>query len=288
MLVGNTNKLILFVMLILLSSFIYAQPPITTVFEGTEGYQIETPAFTYLEQGADHTFNFHLFNLSNGVPIYNDVLINSTSCDLHLYNNNGQTIYLKENITENYNLYDWEVEIGGNNFTEVGKYSTIFQCYDNTSNLGGFIEFGFEVTPNGQESTTSNGILYSSLLMILLVFFTASTIGAFKIDGKNEYDVGGKIMTVNFNKYYKMGLFFLSYLLLIFITHLSYVISYNFMFLSSASGIFSVIYKLLWILFFPVFFAVVIVAFIKFALDMRLEKLAQRNLKDRQGGKKGW
>ena len=181
------------------------------------------------------------------------------------------------------------------------KFGSLFNySFCNTSMLGTYIVNGigdintaptvfaytFDITPSGYEISIANGMIYSVLLIIIMILFIISLVGAFSLKANNEYDIGGGLLKINFNKYYKMGLFFLSYLLLIFITFFAWEITLNFLFLSFAAKAFEIINTILWIMLAPVFIGFVAAALIKWVLDLKLQDLANRNLKPYLGDKK--
>lgn len=237
----------------------------------------------------DYSFVFKKStDLNLNIPVFYDDMTKVdllSDCTISIENPTPTLIVNNENMSYvsdgffNYTL--------NNSFTGInGMYRGSVSCTDGA--ISGFSTFTFLITPSGTEPSVTQGILYSVLLIILVVLLSFSIIGAKNLDGNNEFDVGGNFIKINFNKYLKLGLFFLSYLLLIFIAFILYAISSNFMFLGFASDIFWLIHLLLWILLAPVFIAFVAVTLIKFVLDMRLDKLRERNLKPRKGGKKGW
>lgn len=184
------------------------------------------------------------------------------------------------------------------NTTQTGSFFNKTFC--NTSTIGMYIVNGigdvdgiptvfaytFEITPDGTQPSTSQGMMYSFILIILLILFAFSTIGAFVIKGNNEFTLGGDLVQINFNKYYKIGLFFLSYLLLIFITFTTWQISINFLFLNIAASIFNFLFTVLIYLLAPVFVAFVIIGLVKIVLDVKLHDLASRGLKPYDGDKR--
>lgn len=222
------------------------------------------------------------------IPIYYDNLDkadNNTNCTLTLRNPTDKIILNNELMTPVGNgIYHYH--INASNISMNGFYYSSITCSDTIIN--GLSTFTFLVTPSGTKPSVAQGILYSILLLILIVLLVFSISGAYNIDGNNEYDVGGKLMRVNLNKYIKIGLFFLSYLFLIFIAFITRAIAANFLFLGFALEVLDFIHLLLWWLLLPIFIAFTISLIIKTVLDMRLQDLAKRNLKPRKGGRRGW
>lgn len=122
-------------------------PPFIQVYVGNElGLEIEYPKIITLQQDKNYTFNFHVYNKSDGYPMTNETV----GCAFHLYDDIGEhTISYNSNgqmeFTED---YDFEIYVDENNFTETGDYSYIFQC--NNSWQGGFVSANMIVTYNGE------------------------------------------------------------------------------------------------------------------------------------------
>lgn len=140
------KKTILFLFcLILLSSFVCAVSPFLYPQVGGQ-YDVIYPQIDILKQNQDFNFDFHVINWT-GEPINSSI-----ECTLHLYNDTGNQIYSSTNGTPS-DLYDYEFDVLGSNFSYEGSYSFLANCYNDTLNLGGFASFGFEVTADGTEPT---------------------------------------------------------------------------------------------------------------------------------------
>jgi hypothetical protein len=192
-------------------------PPITQVQQFTTGYIIKVPVQETIKQGQDFTFYFHVFNISDGIPITNL----TTKCFFHLYNSSGKHIV---NITADYeklpNVFnEWESYIKGGNFSNVGLYNYIIQC--NSSILGGYFEMPLEVTGTGLELTTSRSIIYFGFFMLLIFFFTIILFSISKLPDSEERNNEGEIISINSLKYLKSVFLFIEWLLIISIFYLS-------------------------------------------------------------------
>lgn len=151
----NRGILIFFLSCIILSNFISAQPPFQQTTDN--GILLETPIFESFQEGKAIEFNIHAHNLSNGLLLTNS----TTQCSLHLYNSSGEHRFSGEMSFEIPNL-DFYSEIDGGNFTK-GSYAVLFYC--NASDIGGFLEYTFSITPSGEEA--SYNYLIASILLIL-------------------------------------------------------------------------------------------------------------------------
>lgn len=146
-----------------LASFVIAQPPFQ-VSEPTTGYELVFPKFYYHQIDKDFYFCFHVFNISNGMPIDNS----STSCNFHLYNKTGHSIILEETLGVNSDhLFTWILLVDKGNFSYPGQYSYLVHC--NSSDLGGFVSAPFTTTPTGEHLTESKSNLLIGSFFILIV-----------------------------------------------------------------------------------------------------------------------
>lgn len=141
--------------------------------------------------------------------------------------------------------------------------------------------YKFEVTPSGTSTSTGEGMLYSFILVVLLGLFALTSVGAFRLETKNAYDLGGKLVKVNANKYFKLLLFFIAYLLLLLIVFISREISLNILDMTFAYTALNLLHTILWVALLPVFIIVVVLAFMKLLLDAELHKISMRNLRPR-------
>lgn len=192
-------------------SLISAAPPFIQQGAFTEGYEIKFPPLFTAKQNTDFNINIHVYNQSNGIPIDNS----STSCSLHLYNSlgNQQLESIIPHSTEPTANNEWEINIDGGNFTEVGSYAYVIQC--NSSSYGGFESVGFEVTSTGTDFSVEKSILYLGLFSILIFLFIIN-IGVIPfLPQKNERDDDGKIIDINWLAYLKPILYVTAYLLIV-------------------------------------------------------------------------
>lgn len=157
----------------------------------------------------------------------------------------------------------------------LGVYEATVMCMDGTGN--GFDTFYFKITPNGQEPSTVQGIVYVVLLFIFMILATMTILGAYHTDSSNAYEFG-KLIKITWGKYVKLGLFLLSYFFLVIIFLFCEMISNNFLFLSFAEGIFHVLYLISVIGLFPLFLTIMVFMILNIMRDLYLTKLTRRNL----------
>jgi len=157
---------LLLILLFIISAQIVSSEKVTLISESEQGFKLKFPEIGAIKQNQDYHFYFHIFNVSNGVPITEDV-----TCFFHLYNENGTHIYEAKPIsTVDYN-FDYEFYVSGNNFTSLGDYSYITQC--NNSISGGFVSSFFTVTPDGktQEGKQIPLLIAIAVISFILMYF---------------------------------------------------------------------------------------------------------------------
>jgi len=126
------------------------------------GYEIQFPPFDIIKQNTDFNFNVHVFNKSDSLKVDNS----TTDCRFHLYNSSGVEILDEEMVMQS-NLFDYELIVGGGNFSYVGDYAFIVQC--NSSNYGGFVSVPIEVTETGL--IPENNLMAVVIAIIGLIIF---------------------------------------------------------------------------------------------------------------------
>lgn len=262
-------KLLLIPFLILISlTFISGAKVITTSDFGS-GLTIQAPEVSTIKSGDDFTFNFHIFNSTNGVLLTND----SVNCSLHLYNSSGIEIFNKNNLP--YVSTDFYQEVKGNNFT-VGTYSYITQCESNLA--GGYVSVGFEVIGGGAEPTVSQAIMYGVILFIILILFLGSFIWFNSIQWGHYTSSEGNIVKVNTERTKKVLLFFSSYILFLFLSFIGKSMAENFMFIDETPVFFDILFTILLVSIAPVTIAISAIIILTTIADSKLQEAIFRGL----------
>lgn len=187
------KNITLFLLCILLLTPLVISAKTTTVSEN--GLNIEFADTTPLKFNTTYKFHFHVVNSSNGLPAVNT----SIKCLFHLYNKTGSHLF-KNDLVGSDDLYDFEQIVHGNNFTQLGSYSFVFQCNSTASQRGGFIQYPFEVTLSGEESKGDNFLIFFWIIFILLsvtvIYFIILTVSKLVLLDMTVIDV-----SVNFALY---------------------------------------------------------------------------------------
>lgn len=143
-----------------MASLVSAAPPIFSEFAGDSGFEIKFPPFSALSQGRNFEFEFHVYNISNGRPITDEI-----TCYFHLYNTSGKHVYEAEDSTVSH-MFDYSFDVMGTNFSRIGEYAYVVQC--NNSGLGGFVETNFFVTESGTNGEIHDPQAGLSVILFLL------------------------------------------------------------------------------------------------------------------------
>ena len=257
--------------MLMLFPMVSSVAPITQVNLGDEGLQVFYPQLDYVSQNAEFKLHLHVSNISNGFPMYND----NVECHLHLYNSTGQHTYTN-GLTKDANRWDHEVILLGGNFSDLGQHAFFIWC--NNSYLGGEAKGVFEVTPTGEEFTTADSNNYLIIVIVVLAFLIASLYGFISIPFKNGRDDEDKLVSVNDLKYVKILLGFAVYGFFTWLANIMIVLTTNYVHLGVSLGFFTMMFKtMLWLMWPVVIITIVIIVWNMFN-DMKLGKRLERGL----------
>lgn len=177
----NRKFSILFIFLFLLvitnSSLVLAVSPFSTQ-QFTTGYSIKFPPTDIIKFGLPYTFNFHVYNISNGMPI------TDAQCFFHLYNSTGNHLLTLSQSTVDHQ-FDYEFKVLAGNFT-IGMMSYVAQCNNSAQGLGGFVEMPFEVTTSGINLVSETDSKFNTIIIFFV--FLALAIG-FLIFGITQQNI---------------------------------------------------------------------------------------------------
>lgn len=158
--------------------FISAQPPFQQS-EVQEGFLIiETAYPTSHKVNEDFYVHAHVYNGTSGVLITDNI-----NCFYHFYNHqlSGDT-HIDTGILTQYGD-GYRNETDGNLLDEVGEYSLLIWC--NSTTEGGFFEYTFDVTADGQRFQTFPNQFFLIILALGFIFlsFSSSRLTLFKYLG---------------------------------------------------------------------------------------------------------
>ena len=201
--------LFLFALLFLISFTIAQQPnPPQTNVNINIGLTIDFPKILSIQINTDQVFNFHVFNISDGLRLDNA----SVNCTFHLFNFTGDHLISELDMPFDIAGNDWEVTVQGANFSHNRLYSLLVDCND--GDFGGFASLSFQVTPTGSIIEKPEASFYFIIVFsILLLFAFFLTIGIVTPFGnkKEETREGTAITGIRLKKYLKVISLWIAY-----------------------------------------------------------------------------
>jgi len=173
----NKANLVLLLLFLFSFAFVSAVPPVQTNTIVDKGIDIEAPMFDTIKANETFKFHIHAYNSTDGLALFND----TTDCIIHLYNNDGSHI-IEDYMGFDSNGIDFKYDVLGGNLSGIGEYSVLFQC--NNSDIGGFLEYGFDVTASGMDLTLEKAYIEITLLL----FFIGLLIGFHLLTQKIDFN----------------------------------------------------------------------------------------------------
>jgi hypothetical protein len=242
-------------------------PPVTQVQQFTEGYIIEGSPTEYLKENTSLTYNFFLYNISNGVQI-----IDGVSCGFYIASGNGSLLYsgIPTYTSGYYSLF-----IDGGNFTRLGHYP--YGVYCNSSKLGGSTVSYFEVNHSGMDLSGSQVTIYIILLSILVFFFFINIYGIRQLPAYNNRDEDGNLLSINHLKYLRSVLWVFAYGILLIILYIAGGLSLNYLY-TNTGDIFFTLFRILYMMVYPGIILWFIYLFVKVTQDKELKRMLERGL----------
>ena len=186
------KKQILFIfLLVLLLGTVAAVPPFQTSTGSDVGLILRTPVVETLKVNETIKSHMHIFNQTNDVPIIPSATI---GCTAHIYNNIGSHL-VEQDYAIDGNGLEYALTILGTNFSEAGMYSFIIWC--NSTEVGGFVSGGFDVTASGYDKPDSilQVIFFAFFLLILfgMIFSFLRVLGFWKDLNVDVLDFAGSL-----------------------------------------------------------------------------------------------
>jgi len=177
----------------------------------------------------NESVNFGFICLDTDNSLCND----QTVCNIiQLQDPEGFTSVLNSSLTYNNTNYNASIPT-----TKLGTYSMLWGCQGSSN---GTASFNYEVTRSGAKIGTGEGILYIIILTITFALFMLFSFRFIQTEWNDGKDGIGRIVEINYNKYFKFLWGFLSYLTLLFIFVICKGITQSFLFLDVAYGFFNV------------------------------------------------
>jgi len=206
------NKLLLiFIILIGVTSFISAVPPVTSEFVGDIGLEIHANVMPYYKVNEGAMVHIWVFNITNGAVLSSP----EVSCAVELADHNG-TVVLSGYPTVHENHF--EMSRPAHVVDSIETYGMTLVC--NNSDVAGYKTAFFDATYTGLPITQEKVILYLGLLGIFILLFITS-VGAIPLLPSGDNYEEGVLLSINQLKYLRPILYSVAYLLLTSIVYIS-------------------------------------------------------------------
>lgn len=260
-----------FLLILILLPFISSVPPTQTNVNIENGLQIFFPAFDFAKQDQGFSLHVHVANLSNGFPLFNTDI----DCFLHLYNSSGKHTY-QNGLAKDSNGFDHGVFIEAGNFSDLGLHAFYMWCNDST--IGGEARGVFEVTPTGVEFTQAESNSYLVIVISLIAFLIASLYGFITLPYKNTRNEEGDLVSINDLKYAKILLGFATYGFFTWLANIMISLSSNYLHIGVSLGFFTMVFKTMLFLMWPLVVLTIIVMGWNFMRDFKFQEILGRGL----------
>lgn len=153
-----------------------------------------------------------------------------------------------------------------------GEYN--YFLYDGSNYSNG----SFKATSTGYELTTQNSLIYLGLFGIIIFIFIATFFGIGMLPNSNSKDEQGKILSINYLKYFRSTLWFVEWMLFIALMYLSSNLAFAYLGEQLFAQILFVMFRIalgvtpiiviVWVVWF----------FIKFFHDLEFQKVLNRGI----------
>lgn len=258
--------IVLMIMLLFSLTLVPAQPPFQQ--SGDTGISLETPIIEYHKVNQSYSFHVHAHNATSGLLLKND----TTTCIMHVYQpSDGEHIFEGVMGFCPDNNIDFELELEAGNFTELGQYAVVFYC-EIPGEIGGFFEYGFDITKTGSSLDLSESLIYFILAFGVLLLFIISFYFMIITPYGNDVNEKGAVIKITKLKYVKLGFILLTWVLFTWFLNILIGLSDNFVRLTMYYGFFGFMFNLMNTLALWVGLIVLVIAFFEIIRDSNLQK----------------
>jgi len=199
----------------------------------------------------------------------------SNTCTINIDYPNSSKMIKKGSMTYDATDGEFHYELNSNHTSVLGIYSTSVDCDNGIRN--GDAYFSYEITPSGKKSSTSEGLTYGVLIFVSLVLLIICIVAAWQMEIRDTVMAGG-LIKVNFRRYIRVFLIYMSYLLATFLFYFCWqvsdkVLAFEFMATMFKFFFMTLIYLLIPFTIIGFYFLIMNVIF-----DMKIWKLTKRGL----------
>lgn len=195
-------------------------------------------------------------------------------CNITIINPQQNVLVSNAPMTNRGVYYNYTLQ-GAGNTSILGIYEYNVFCSNNINN--GTAQDFFKVTPNGEENTTSQSLIYIAVIFVSLILFIICLLGAIIVPWRDAPNNEG-IIVLSPYKYIKFLLWCFTYLIATWIFYIGWKISDSFLFSSLMGKFFYWFFIIAISCAVPLFIGGVWVVGIKFLYDLKLQKMFERGL----------
>lgn len=177
-----TAVILLFALSLFLMPTVSAEKITTTEISFPEGFTILEAQQEYIQTNHNFTYNFFLYNSSDGEIKTSDDGVN---CSMFIVDSYGELL-LNESVNSDITQGYWYLEIDKSVFSYSGEYSYGVSCYNG---VGGALAGTFNSSPTGLSGTV---LFY----IIVMIFSIAVVIIGFKLEDPWIVILGGFSMVL--------------------------------------------------------------------------------------------
>lgn len=159
------------------------------------------------------------------------------------------------------------------NNTVSGGYTV--NGYDNT---GITWAYQYYVNAQGKEYTSTDGMVYIALLLLLIGLFIFGFYNFLTIDYQDVRNDEGELIKINYKKYLKQFSFLMTYTLFIGIMFVAWNISYGIIEFQTLANIFYWLFRLSFVMGMAIYPFLLIYLFIKYIQDLKLQDMVNKGL----------
>lgn len=196
--------------------------------------------------------------------------------NLTVRNPTGNIIINFQAMTYNSTTAEHQYLITAGNNSALGYYPYCITSMYNTLNATNCYEY--KITTTGDELSTSQGLIYISLLFVCVLLFFLTLYASFKIKFSNDRNDEGEIIGLNDLKYLKIFSVVMCYFFLTAIMWLAWNISYAYLSFSLMSTFFKGFFYILISFMFPAIVIAFVVGVIRFFDDRKIGELIDRGI----------
>lgn len=161
-------------------------------------------------------------------------------------------------------------------FTTLGNHKVMGFCNENGTPTQW--TYTVPVTASGQQYTTAQSITYGFIIMLILIGLMGSIYAFFKTPSQNIRNQDGRIIQINYKKYFKWFAFVMAYYFLIVLVWFAWNISYAYLYFDALSTFFRYVFILSIVSGIIVTVVTGLMAFITYLHDNKFEEMLNRGL----------